>query len=45
MEYWKAVYKDANGRETYYVPDDLDQAKNLCDGIFESTPLSFNLDE
>lgn len=71
MEYWKAVYKDASGRETYYVPDDLDKAKNLsfvirdfennfphvkkfecvivktsgCDGIFESTPLSFNLDE
>lgn len=71
MEYWKAVYKDANGRETYYVPDDLDKAKNLsfvirdfenkfphvkkfecvivktsgCDGIFEFTPLSFNLDE
>lgn len=29
LEYWKAVYKDANGRETYYVPDDLDKAKNL----------------
>ena len=71
MEYWKAVYKDANGRETYYLLDDLDKAKNLsfvirdfenkfsnvkkfecvivktsgCDGIFESPPLSFNLDE
>lgn len=71
MEYWKAVYKDANGREIYYVSDDLDKAKNLsfvirdfenkfphvkkfecvivktsgCDGIFESTPFSFNLDE
>lgn len=29
MEYWKAVYKDENGRETYYVPDDLNKAKNL----------------
>lgn len=71
MEYWKVFYKDANGRETYYVPDDFVKAKNLsfvirdfenkfshvkkfecvivktsgCDGIFESTPLSFNLDE
>lgn len=29
MGYWKAVYKDENGRETYYVPDDLNKAKNL----------------
>lgn len=71
MEYWKAVYKDENGREIYYVPDDLNKAKNLSfvirdfenkfpnvkkfecvivknsggDCFFESTPLSFNLDE
>ena len=71
MEYWKAVYKDENGRDTYYVPDDLNKAKNLSfvirdfenkfplvkkfecvivksssgDCLFDSTSLSFNLDE
>lgn len=71
MGYWKAVYKDENGRDTYYVPDDLNKAQNLSfvirdfenkfphvkkflcvivkteggDGLFESTPLTFNLDE
>ena len=71
LEYWKAVYKDENGRDSYYVPDDLNKAKNLSfvirdfenkfphvkkfecvivkssrgDCLFESTPLSFNLDE
>jgi hypothetical protein len=71
LGYWKAVFKDQNGRDTYYVPDDLNNAKNLSfvirdfelhfphvkkfncvfvktvggDGLFESTPLSFNLDE
>ena len=71
LGYWKAVYKDENGRESYYVPDDLNKAKNLSfvirdfenkfpsvkkfecvivqteggDGLFELTPLSFDLDE
>ena len=71
MGYWKTVYKDENGRDIFYVPDDLNKVKNLSfvirdfenkfphvkkfelvivkteggDGFFESTPLSFNLDE
>lgn len=29
MEYWKVVYKDENKRESYYVPENLIDAKNL----------------
>ena len=29
MGYWKTVYTDENGRDIYYVPDDLNKAKNL----------------
>lgn len=29
MEYWKVVYKDENKRDSYYVPENLIDAKNL----------------
>lgn len=29
LEFWKVVYKDENGREAFYLPDNLIDAKNL----------------
>lgn len=29
MEFWKVVYKDENKRDSYYVPENLIDAKNL----------------